>query len=379
VTAAASLSGRIADLMARADVGVEELRVALMLPDEAAVSDVLAGGRVLEPTELAVVADLLDVPLTVLSGQVPMDGHLGVSLRLGLDAGAGVPAAALEDADLMLRSASLLNSLLGVAESPLADVGMSTDRFALNAGLVSAGRVRRVLGLGDGPVEDLVGLVEGLGYPVGFRRLPDGVHGLNVLDSRGGVPVRVIVVSTERPWTVQRFTLAHELCHALYGDAGQVIVDRLEVPDNRLAEVRAEAFARGLLLPTGPLHADVERMLAGRRAWTDIVAGLMVKWGVSRDATLRALVDDRLASEGALNRARMARVGDLMEGAGLGARWAALSAGEHDESGSPMLVDRAVEAYGRGLVDARVVAELLGRSRDSVEEMLTVRGRPVRA
>ena len=65
------------------------------------------------------------------------------------------------------------------------------------------------------------------------------MHGLNVQDEREGISTRLIIVSSSGPWTLQRYTLAHELGHSLYNDAGQVIVDLVEEPD-RLPELRAE-------------------------------------------------------------------------------------------------------------------------------------------
>ena len=48
-------------------------------------------------------------------------------------------------------------------------------------------------------------------------------------DEREGTPARVIVVASDDAWARQRYTLAHELCHALYDDAGQFIVDKIEI------------------------------------------------------------------------------------------------------------------------------------------------------
>jgi hypothetical protein len=59
-----------------------------------------------------------------------------------------------------------------------------------------------------------------------------------------------------------------------------------------------------------------------------------------------------------------------MELAGLGEAWTELRQRQHEPSGSPWLVERAVRAYGEGLVDVSVVAELLGDDEQSVARQL---------
>lgn len=372
MTPSQSPLGIIVALAARAGLELPDLFDEFDLPDGVTTGDVTSGAYVLTPTDLVAAADVLDVPVTVLTGKVPMDGHLGVSLRLGrVTEAADVPADALAYADMVLGHRAVLDSWLGPVESPLAGIPMHTSDYRLAAGQRSADRLRRVLNLSVEPITDLVGLVERLGFPVLFRMLPEGVHGLNVRDQRGGRPMRVIVVSTRGPWAMQRYTLAHELCHALYDDPGQVIVDRVDIPEV-LTELRAEAFARELLVPRKGLAADVRRLGASRVA--DHTASLMVRWGVSRDAMLRALIDDGHATEDDVAHIRGARVDELVEQAGLWEAWTELTRDEHVESGSPLLVERAVEAYGRGLVKSWVVAELLGEDQQGTEQLLAQHG-----
>ncbi len=81
-TLPSSPADRIALLLAASDVTEDGwrrrsvcLRVSVLTPS--------SGDQELSPSDLVVAADLLDVPVTVLSGHVPLDRHLGVSLRLG--------------------------------------------------------------------------------------------------------------------------------------------------------------------------------------------------------------------------------------------------------------------------------------------------------
>lgn len=372
-TLPSSPADRIALLLTHSDVSKEELARVLALPAGVPVDAVLTGGYQLSPADLVEVADLLDVPVTVLSGQVPINRHLGVSLRLGTVDAPDVPDDALQYADRLLRYRGLLDSWLGMQPGPLAGVDMSTDRFYKKAGQVSAERVRDGMRLGEEPLADLVGLVEELGFPVAFRRLPDGVHGLNVRDGREGMVTRLIIISTQGPWTLQRYTLAHELCHALYDDDGQVIVDLVEIPD-RLPELRAEAFARHLLLPARALERDVRRGRSEGLPWQALTAGLMVRWGMSKRAILRALEADQLASPEETAAVRARPVDQLMADAGLTERWRELSAGQSEPSGSPWLVSRALEAYRRGWVGAHVVADLLNQDVKTTREQLVAQG-----
>lgn len=373
MTLPATRSGRVASLVRSLAVDDADLARVLDLPDGVEVGRVLDGSYELTATDLVAVADLLDVPVGVLTGDQPVEGRLGVSLRMGYVSEADVPVEALRHADMLLRHRAVLDSWLGPMPGPPDDLRMSTDGYHPKAGAVSGDRVRRVLGLGDEPVRDLVGLVEGLGVPVVFAALPGGLHGLNLRDERHGLAVRVVLVSSSDGWARQRFTLAHELCHALYDDAGQLIVDRVDVPQD-YPEIRAEAFARALLLPVRPLAREVRDARQAGTGLGETVARLMARWGVSRDAVTRALLADGLATQQEVAPVRQALVSDLMSAVGLAEHWQALCAQEHDEAGSPALVDRAVRAYGNGWVHARVVAELLGETPERTERILAEQG-----
>ena len=118
-TLPSSPAGRIGLLLRHSGVSGAQLARVLDLPVEVSVDDVLAGRYQLSAADLVAVAELLDVPPTVLSGEVPINRHLGVSLRLGTVEASDVPADALEYADRMLRYRGLLDSWLGAWHSPL--------------------------------------------------------------------------------------------------------------------------------------------------------------------------------------------------------------------------------------------------------------------
>jgi hypothetical protein len=366
--------------MQRTAVPAAEVADRMMLDPDVPFERVLDGTYDPSPSELLGAADALDVPVAVLTGDLPMDGHLGVSLRMGtLDAAEGL-AETLGWANRMLDHAALLDSWLGQPDSPLRGligrVGWSSDPYAKKAGEVSADRLRAVLGLDDDdPVEDAVALLEGFGIPVAFVPMPDGVHGLNVRDLRSGGLRRVVLVSSSVVWAKQRYTLAHELCHALYDDHDQVIVDRAEVPD-RKPEWRAEAFARHLLMPGRAVRAAAQgnRTASGNRRWEHVVAGLMTRFGVSKEATVIALEEDAGVAPEELAAVKAATVDDVMIAAGLLDAWRAFSEAQYDDSGSPTLVERACRAYGNGWVGADLVADLLRTSEEQAQRALADAG-----
>jgi hypothetical protein len=109
-------------------------------------------------------------------------------------------------------------------------------------------------------------------------------------------------------------------------------------------------------------------------SWAVLTAHLMIRWGMSRKAVLRALEDDGLAGPTDTSPIRSRSVESLMAEAGLSERWYELSAGQSESSGSPQLVGRALEAYSRGLVGAHMVAELLGQGIEVTREQLLVQG-----
>ena len=172
-----SPAARIELLLRHSDVSKAEVARTVELSRGVSVEDVLTGRYMsCQPTDLVAVAELLDVPVTVLSGQVPINRHLGVRfawvrwrhppyLRMPLS---------------MLTRCSgigeLLDSWLGALHSPLAGVGMSTDRL-VRAGRESARRVRDGLELGEEPIADWWSWLSVWGSRSPFRALPKACTG----------------------------------------------------------------------------------------------------------------------------------------------------------------------------------------------------------
>jgi Zn-dependent peptidase ImmA (M78 family) len=369
-----TVGGRLARLLHNAPSGTfAELEAALLLPNGISLGDVLEDRYHAPLGDLVAAAEILDVPLSVLTGQTPVQNDLLVSTRLGYALEHKIPTTVIEYVGKLSRQAELLDSWLGDMPNNLKGLPLSRDPHFLSAGKISAQRVRDALGLGNDPIGDLVNLVENSGLPVCFRHLPSGVRGLNVLQqSSGGPPRRIVVITADEPWTAQRFTLAHELCHGLYNDQGQVIVDDVDTPDTK-PELRAEAFARHLLLPTESIRLELLKS-HWRADQPQFVLYLMVSYGISRDATVRALQSDGLIDAEDADHLRQCSVTQLIAESPYEVEWARLSADDGVESGSPLLVQRALKAYEQGFINAQIVADLLDQGLEETKLELARQG-----
>lgn len=335
-----------------------------------------------EPTiaQYARLAVHAGVPLTVLTGAASPERSLAVALRAGLLEAPANVTAHVERAHKLIDVTRLLLSWFPSRDADLETAAATARRarssltFMKDAGRQAAEYLRTLWDLEDEqPVGDLVGLVEGLGVPVERRPLPDDVHGMTVHDESDARWTAVVFISSADWWTRQRYTLAHELCHLLYRDSQPVIVDRDEEDSTDLPEIRAEAFARHLLLPDAAVR---DRLTSDYPSDLALVADLILSYGVSRTAVLKALAavadwsEDRLArvNAGALS------VTELMAGAGRQDEWLAACADQREPSPSGLLLDLALNAYREQLVPVDAVADVLDRAGDEVSEELRVQG-----
>lgn len=362
---------RIQRLADRAPMATERLVAALDLPRDQPLLDGLLA-RNLSLSDLVTAADILDVPVTVLAGQVPVEQDLGVSLRLGV-APATAPREALQVAEKLLKHQALLDSWTGPAPSDLS-VTVSRHGHYVTAGRETALRLRDEQELGDGPITDLAALVELSHVPVVYEPLPQGFCGLNVRYDDNGRAYRAIVVNCNDYWPRQRYTLAHELCHGLYDDPGHVIVDLIDVPEKDLVELRAETFARHLLLPSEAVQREMADARRAREPLAVTVPRLMLTYGISRAALLNALLADQAITDAEAAPFRSANVDLMMERAGLSEPWRAMCVDQHLPTGSRWLVGRAAEAYANGWIDISVMADLMGEDGESAQRRLAETG-----
>jgi Zn-dependent peptidase ImmA (M78 family)/transcriptional regulator with XRE-family HTH domain len=239
-------------------------------------------------------------------------------------------------------------------------------------GLAAAEWVRTALGSDIAPIADLVETVEHFtGVDVGTMPLPAGASGVCATDPDRATSI-VLVNSTDVAQR-QRFTLAHELGHLLFGDTTYVdAVDGQRSP----REVLCDEFARHLLVPR-----------EGVRAWLAHTAGAAARARV--DERIMALMARHFGVSPETTRVQLDRMGLLpscLKDAELptGRRWAYRYGwgpqydSDQAAAGQPRvprrILDRATEAYRRGKLGIGVLARLQDRSVAQVEQALAEAG-----
>jgi Zn-dependent peptidase ImmA (M78 family) len=145
---------------------------------------------------------------------------------------------------------------------------------------------------------DVHAVAQGLGAQVAFEELDDDVSGFLLMEKR----VATIAVNSQHHPNRQRFTLAHECGHLhLHADRGDRLWldkalffrDGSSNPGDQFAEVEANQFAAGLLMPEGLITASLDS-----RAISEIdVVRLAMRFGVSERAmTVRLMSLDLIES-----------------------------------------------------------------------------------
>jgi Zn-dependent peptidase ImmA (M78 family) len=211
--------------------------------------------------------------------------------------------------------------------------------------------------LGHVPLPDLVSLIE-LTQDIDVAVLdaePDE-HGMTMRDPVRNVVV-VAVARTRNPMR-QRSTLAHELGHVLFGDFGP---SKARDWDKRSpAEIRADAFARHLLVPLAGLGAVLADRNAGSPVSMPELSALVQRFKASP-----SLVSIQLNKAGLISPAQKTDWMALSTRS-LASRfgWSDLYEGWQQESASrrapQRLLSRAIEGYVANVVSLQAVARLRG-------------------
>lgn len=173
---------------------------------------------------------------------------------------------------------------------------------AVRAGTLAAARLHQRLDLRPvietrGGAIDVFGAIQALDLPLLLRPL-QGLLGAYLSD-----PVPGVLVTTQRPMAIQRFTAAHELGH--YAMKHQPSLDDESIlrrmpmagaPIEDFQEVEADAFAIGFMMPRWLIQWH-----AARQGWTvddfrrpDRTYQLALRLGASYEGTCWTLVRHRL-------------------------------------------------------------------------------------
>jgi len=138
----------------------------------------------------------------------------------------------------------------------------STNWDAVVQGADLARQERERLRLGVDPVADPGAVLEGEGVLVLSLALPRGVSGLTFQARRAMV---CVISSTDAP-VRQRYSLAHEYCHALCDLVGAPGIVSREGDRKDPREVRADAFAAAFLMPEEGVRSYLTRLGKARRS-----------------------------------------------------------------------------------------------------------------
>ncbi|MEM7778527.1 MAG: ImmA/IrrE family metallo-endopeptidase [Pseudomonadota bacterium] len=169
---------------------------------------------------------------------------------------------------------------------------------AVRKGTQAAGRLHRQLSVKDqievsGGAINVFAAISKLDVPLLFRPL-DGLLGAFL-----NFPTRGILVTTQRPLSIQRFTAAHELGHCMLNHQPSLddenILRRMtmnEQPGQDLQEVEADGFAAAFLLPKWLIanHMKRQNIRTTHLRRPNVIYQLSLRLGVSYEAFCWTLV-----------------------------------------------------------------------------------------
>ena len=228
----------------------------------------------------------------------------------------------------------------------------------------AAARFRQEHGLGVQPMGDLVAIVEQTtGIDVAVLDADRDEHGLTMRDPRRDT-VLIGVARTLNPMR-QRSSLAHELGHVQFGD--WAATDAGNWSDRSPAEVRADAFARHLLVPLPGLTGFLgDAAPMGLATLSAVVQRFLVSPAMAAIALHQA---------GYINAATKAEwrtltTPQLATRFGWSDQYQALQADSDRRRAPQRLLARAIKGYEEGVVSAQAIATLRGISVEAATEEL---------
>jgi len=221
-------------------------------------------------------------------------------------------------------------------------------------GSAAAAEFRRDHHLGVQPLGDLVALIEQTtGIDVAVLDAGPDEHGLTMRDPVRGA-VFIGVARTRNPMR-QRSTLAHELAHVLFedwtDDGSGGWSDRSPV------EIRADAFARHLLVPVEGLH----EILGDQDSMTQAALSKIVqRFLVSPQMAAIALCQARYIDEGTKHRWMGLSTRQLAARFGWSDQYRAWEEESNRRRAPQRLLARAIKGYAEGVLSAQAIATLRG-------------------
>jgi Zn-dependent peptidase ImmA (M78 family)/transcriptional regulator with XRE-family HTH domain len=329
--------------------------------DPPTMSKALSGKRGFKPLELALISETLGISVQQL---LTDDGTTTREAVLARVQPEGSPAT--EQALARVRQMLELDGLLseqGFEALPAVRPPRPSTGPPYQQGELLAQRLRSQSGLGDADLPtDLSQLAadveDRFNVDVAIEPLERGLDGLAIWRRH----YSLIMVSSSIAAHRQRYTMLHELGHLMAGDQGDIVDENINY-SRTPAETRANAFAAAFLMPAGAL-----RTATGEHSTPteELIADLLARYRVSLDALafrLHNLGIIDAAGRDSVRRMSSTRIA-LRQG-----RASDLQA-RHDQRWPDGLLRRAVEAYAKGRISIRPIAQLINVDPDALLEEL---------
>lgn len=255
------------------------------------------GQRKVRMNELQQLAKLYGVTINGLLRQEAVHVDLMPRFRKMSDSAGSVAAAAVQLMSNLAKAEVELENLLGVKrprnyppERPIlpGDVRAQAEQ--------DAQELRQRLGLGVGPIPDIITLLEmELGVRVYVRRIDGRISGLFAYDDSLGA---CILLNANHPRTRRAQTAAHECGHFI-STRRDLEVLHLNEAENSRDERYANAFGRALMTPARGVMQKFQEVTAGSNLLTRRhVIVLAHFFHVSREAMVRRLEELKLVKAG---------------------------------------------------------------------------------
>ncbi|GIG85080.1 ImmA/IrrE family metallo-endopeptidase [Plantactinospora endophytica] len=231
-------------------------------------------------------------------------------------------------------------------------------------GRAAAAKFREEHELGVQPLGDLIAIIEQTtGIDVAVLDAGPDEHGLTMRDPERDTTF-IGVARGQHPMR-QRSTLAHELGHIQFGDWADA--DAGNWSDRSPAEIRADAFARNLLLPVDGLR----KLLGDRKQMTRSTLSVVVQ----RFLVSPAVAAIALHQAGYIDPATKVDWMDLSTPQlavrfGWIDQYHALRADSNKQRAPQRLLARATKGYAEGVLSAQAIATLRGITVETVEAEL---------
>jgi Zn-dependent peptidase ImmA (M78 family)/transcriptional regulator with XRE-family HTH domain len=331
---------------------------------QASVSRIESGTRGASLVEADKIADALGVSLEALLYGSPVRERVRVALRAEGQAYSDALGPGL---DLLVIDDQLDAAVSGLRQHRRPTPRPPNRGSPAALGQTLAGQVREALGLGVGPVLDVVALIEELtGADVATVRL-DGIAGMTVHDPHRDTTF--VVSNSAEPAERRRFTQAHELGHLLLGHGTHVDHVAYLQDGNDGDEKRCNEFARNLLAPREGVQAWLARNRPELSRTVDeaALAGLTRYFSVSSGAMRIQLCR--------MNKWPDAQVAVgtpvLASRYGWLAEYRAKQAAAEREQAPRRLIERALRACTAGAAAPSLLARLTKRPLAEVEALLS--------